>query len=138
MDRIDYEKMADYERMSDAQVDAEVARAVMAWAVHCRNTAFYVDADKTTSIAADIRASKSEWQPTRKPEHSRRVLDAMVADPEKRWWPVIERMRVAHRGHDEWRVSFQSSEVFENCIGESLDRCICIAALKALESTHAA
>lgn len=96
--------MADYERMSDAEI--------------------YERCGKLLSI-------RLLGGPRR---FSRRVLDAMVSDPERRWWPVIERMRVAHRGRDEWRVSFQSGEVFEHCIGESLDRCICIAALKALEA----
>lgn len=102
--------MADYDRMSDAEVYERVATALNIFPVY----------DDTPPQVADFAR--------------RRVLDAMVADPECRWWPVIERIRVAHRGRDEWRVSFQAGEVHRHCIDESLDRCICIAALMALEA----
>lgn len=60
------------------ELDRLVAEEVMGWKIHCRNTAFYVDADKQFSLIEQKRAD-SDWSPSRLISQSWEVVEKMVS-----------------------------------------------------------
>jgi hypothetical protein len=79
-------------KVAGAELDAEVARQVMRWRVHCRNTAWWVDAQHENGPipphgVRGMTCGMDRWSPS---------TDIAVA------WQVVEKMREVLRT-DAWK-----------------------------------
>ena len=89
-----------------ARLDGWVAQWVKGWAIHCRNTALYVDADKTNGMCENVRCVVGEWRPSR---------DIAAA------WLVVEKF--AGEGKH-WQIGHHIDDVAKPCAefgGEYID-----------------
>ena len=80
--------------MSERELDAEVARKVMGWEVHFRNTAFWVDAADANKLCDRVLASVGDWRPSTDPaadyEVLKHVREQWDAEPQAEFKAALE------------------------------------------------
>jgi len=122
--------MTDYAAMTDEQINEIIAEYVMGWAIHPRNTAFWVPQlyMKTDDYQHVIR---SEWKPSTDIASAFQVVEKMR---EKNW------LFHCSNHSDSWGAEFWFTQEWrEHCekVDSSLPRAICLAALSALKALEA-
>jgi hypothetical protein len=120
--------------MTNREIDALVAEKVMGWAIHRRNTAWWVHKDDVDIVTWRKTANVHEWQPHRRIEQAWQVYE---------WLESRGLVRVCNGDGDSKDCDFTPLQTRnhpsgEYCLesahgsAESYPMAICLAALKAV------